>query len=524
MEEDISWLKTENKNQKEEIRLLKKQSNNQEEEVHLLNNQKKDQEKEILQLKSSIEHLLDLQHESYSANRAKTNVSLEISSKRTVRAVTSKPESTVTDISSTSWAKLEISDRVIGYMDYDTYTVKIFEHNSNKGVNMTNEKKKYYFEPIGQLNHLSAESTFNNVSKKYEMTFNINMWDDTVRDAVHKFISDDMKMGPVNKNLVRVLPLDNVVMYNEVEQSKNFEIEQNWIYYKSDRYLTFKFICDQKKPCEDLALQMKFTPKQFRLKMRFSVSSQNSETKDTKISKIIMHGDMMNKLDQKYKGKETVLLTAEGKKELMKETSQNIIIQTIDDSTQVPSQKSKDEIYRRLEKMLEFSRNTIQKGDENAWENVFWNDDNYRPDQSAKTMNDLYKKTDKETQQKMASSFSNTNKFEYEAGGSGYGVEVNAKLAADISRTGADSKENIEKTLDEAKDRVEWDGVKFVPKQMELYSMNMARLRDTKAFTDTDIKVSYRTSMLSIDVRHDLSLTPKTSSELFKLGTELSSK
>ncbi len=356
------------------------------------------------------------------------------------------------------------------------------------------------------------------------MTFNVNMWDDTVRDAVHKFISDGLNLGPVNKNLINVLPLDNVVLYSAIGRSPNFEIEQDWIDYKSDKYLTFKFICSRMKPCNNLALQMKSNPKQFRLKMRFSVSSQNSQTKETKINiASIMHGDMMNKLDQKYKGKEVVLLTAEGKKELTNESSENVIIQTIDDN-QVPSQNTKEEIYKRLEKMLEFTRTTIQKGDAKAWENVFWNDDNYRPDQSAKTVSDLHKKLDKENQKKLASSFTNTNKVDAELGGSGWGVSVNAKLAADFSRAGTDSKENLERLLDEAKDRVEWDGVKFVPKQMELYSMNMARLRDTKAFTDTSIKVSYKTSMLSIDVRHHLSVTPKTSSELLKLGTELSSK
>ena len=122
-------------------------------------------------------------------------------------------------------------------MDYDTYTVKIYDHASNKKMDVKTEDKKYYFEPIGQLNHLSAQSAFNNISKKPEMTFNVNMWSDTVRNAVHKFISDDLKLGPVNINLVRVLPLDRVMIYNEIGSSPNVEIEQNWIDYKSDKFL-----------------------------------------------------------------------------------------------------------------------------------------------------------------------------------------------------------------------------------------------------------------------------------------------
>ncbi len=65
----------------------------------------------------------------------------------------------------------------------------------------------------------------------------------------------------------------------------------------------------------------------------------------------IMYGEMMNKLEQKFNGKEVVLLTAGGKKQLLKESSENVIIQTIDD-TQVPSKSSQSEIYRRLENLL----------------------------------------------------------------------------------------------------------------------------------------------------------------------------
>ncbi len=244
-----------------------------------------------------------------------------------------KREVDVKDTSSASWVKLEISDRVIGYMDYDTYTIKIYDHSSNKDIHVKNEDKKYYFEPVSQLNQLSAQSYFNNISRKPEMTFNVNMWSDTVRNAVHKFISDDLKLGPVNINLVRVLPLDRVMMYSEIGLSPNYEIEQNWIDYKSDKFLKFKYICEKMVHCDDLATQMKRNPEQFKLKMRFSLSSQKSQTKETRISvESIINGEMMNKIDQQFKGKEVILLTAEGKKQLLKESSENVIIQTVDDS------------------------------------------------------------------------------------------------------------------------------------------------------------------------------------------------
>ncbi len=78
--------------------------------------------------------------------------------------------------------------------------------------------------------------------------------------------------------------------------------------------------------------------------------------------------------------------------------------------------------------------------------------------------------------------------------------------------------------MSEARDRVEWDGVKFIPKEMELYSINMARLKNTQAFKDTNVKISYTTSMLTIDVRQDSSFDSNTSSELFELKLEVAGK
>lgn len=127
----------------------------------------------------------------------------------------------------------------------------------------------------------------------------------------------------------------------------------------------------------------------------------------------------MNELDQKFHGTDVILLTADGKKKLLKESSENVIIHTIDD-TQVPSTNSRNEIYRLVEKILAFARTTIQKGDEMAWENFLWNNDNYRPDKSSKSLNELYEKLDKKNQQKLASSFNNTTKWEAGLEGSGW--------------------------------------------------------------------------------------------------------
>ncbi len=75
----------------------------------------------------------------------------------------------------------------------------------------------------------------------------------------------------------------------------------------------------------------------------------------------------------------------------------------------------------------------------------------------------------------------------------------------------------MEKFFNGSRDLVEWDGVKFVPKQMELYAINLVRLRNTQTFKDTNVRVSYTSSILTIDVRHDSSLDSKTFSQFVEL-------
>jgi len=100
--------------------------------------------------------------------------------------VKAKLQVDISDLFSASWAKLEISaDHVIGYMDYDTYTIKIYDHASNKEMNMKNEEKKYYFEPIGQIDHLSAKRAIYPWSAKATADFSKEGFD--TKESVDKY-------------------------------------------------------------------------------------------------------------------------------------------------------------------------------------------------------------------------------------------------------------------------------------------------------------------------------------------------
>jgi hypothetical protein len=194
------------------------------------------------------------------------------------------------------------------------------------------------------------------------------------------------------------------------------------------------------------------------------------------------------------------LLTASDEKKLLTESTTNVLIDTFDDSD-VVSQNSESQVYKILESLLVSSRTIIKDQSDKMWDSVFWNEDNYRPDKTTKTLNDIYRKLDKEDQKKLINTFQNTNSFEYGAGGSVVGIgSFETRFKTELSRHGSTTNEDINKLFQESKDHGEWDGEKFVPKPLKLSRINLSKLRDTQSLQDREVNVKYSTAVLSMPI------------------------
>ena len=127
------------------------------------------------------------------------------------------------------------------------------------------------------------------------------------------------------------------------------------------------------------------------------------------------------------------------------------------------------------------------------WESVFWDDDNYRPDKTTKTWNEIYHKLDKEKQNKLTETFEKGPKF-------AVGLFDWLKFEVDLTESGDFSSESIEKLIEESKETVIWEGTKFAPKPLSLSRVNLAKLRDTQTFENRNVKVTYSKAVLSVAV------------------------
>jgi hypothetical protein len=303
-----------------------------------------------------------------------------------------------------SWAKLQISPDTLSSMKYGNFLVEIYEHANNHKETTTASQKKYFYSPIALLDHKSAVSSYNNITKQPEMRFSIEMWNDKVQNEVVKHLNKSIGQE-IQSDKVRVIPLERVILASK-RATVDYSLDPEWTNYDKSKTLRLSLSCFEQKICDELASQMRSNPEQFdHFKLLYSLSSQTSQTKQTTISiDSVTSGQLVSTLLQKFGDKKEIFLTANDEKKMLTETATNIRMDTFDDS-EVGSPDTESQILQFLKGLLVTSRTTITKQSDKMWDSVFWNEDNYRPDKTTKTLNEIITKLDRETQKKLADMF-----------------------------------------------------------------------------------------------------------------------
>jgi hypothetical protein len=307
-----------------------------------------------------------------------------------------------------SWAKLQISPDTLSSMKYGNFLIDTYEHANNRKERTTAKEKKYFYAPIALLDHKSALSTYNTVTQQAEMKFRVEMWNDKVENKIVKHLNEivDHEIKP---NAVRVIPLEKVILTSNTP-AEGYSLSPVWTTYDKSTTLQLSLTCFDQNVCDELAHQMRSAPEQFdHLKLLYSLSSQTSQTKQTTITiDSVTSGQMFTKLLQKLGDKKDIFLTANDEKKMLAETATNIRLETFDDSEVGPD--TENQIYNILRDLLITSRTTIKEQSDQMWESVFWDKDNYRPDKTTKTLNEIINKMDRETQKKLADMFQKAEK------------------------------------------------------------------------------------------------------------------
>ncbi|XP_046456767.1 CAP-Gly domain-containing linker protein 1-like isoform X2 [Daphnia pulex] len=414
---------------------------------------------------------------------------------------------------SSSWEKLQISPDPLSSMEYGNFLVEIYEHANNHKPTTTASEKKYFYSPLALLDHKSAFVTYNKFTKQTEMRFRIEMWNDKVQNEVVKHLNEMQMDGhEIKSNKVRVIPLEKVILVSK-RPTMDYSLSPEWTNYDKSKILWLSLSCYDQKICDELANEMRSVPKHAdHFKLLYSLSSQTSQTKQTTISiDSVTSGQMVSTLLQKFGDKKEIFLTANDEKKMLAETVTSIRMDTFDDY-EVLSPDTESQILSILKDLLVTSRTTIKEQRDKMWDSVFWIEDNYRPDKTTKTLNEIINKLDKETQKKLSDMFKtreNEERIQHNFDSNSWAdvdrisSVISGKMAndSDSSRRVEILKEDVEKLLQESRNHVEWDGERFVPKPMQLSRINLAKFRDSQSFQDRNLRVRYTSAELSAPIK-----------------------
>jgi hypothetical protein len=222
------------------------------------------------------------------------------------------------------------------------------------------------------------------------------MWNDKVENEVVRHLNK-IASQEIQSDNVRVLPLEKVILVSK-RPTADYSISPEWTNYDKTKTLWFHLSCYDREVCDELADEVRSDPKHFyHFNLLYSLSSQKSQTKQTTITiDSVTSGQMVTTLLQKFRDKNEFFLTANDEKKMLMETATNIRMDTFDD-LEVVTPETEFQIYNILKDLLVTSRTTIKEQSDKTWDSVFWNEDNYRPDKTTKTLNGIIKKLDPET-------------------------------------------------------------------------------------------------------------------------------
>ncbi|XP_046458918.1 uncharacterized protein LOC124205520 isoform X2 [Daphnia pulex] len=385
------------------------------------------------------------------------------------------------------------------------------------------------------------------------MSFRIEMWNDKVQNEVVKHLNEIVG-HQIKSNKVRVLPLDKVILTSKIPTT-DYSPSPVWTNYDRSKTLWFSLTCYDQKICDELASEMRSVPKHSNhFRLLYSLSSQTSQTKQTTIRiDSVTSGQMVSTLLKKFEDKKEIFLTANDEKKMLTETATNIRMDTFDDS-EVGSPDTEFQVLNILKDLLVTSRTTIREQSDKMWDSVFWNEENYRPDKTTKTLNEILNKLDRETQKILADMFqkvekqsvilgkltssskettrreeqhrnvnfnekwklAKNNSDEENKGRIQHNYDSNSwadvdRISSIISEKMTNesdgssqveiSKEEMAKLLQESRNHVQWDGEKFVPKPIQLSRIDLGKFRDSQWFQDRNIRVRYTTAELSAPIK-----------------------
>ena len=155
---------------------------------------------------------------------------------------------------SSSWAKLQISPDTLSSMEYGNFLIEIYEHANNHKATTIENQKKYFYSPLALLDNKSANSSYNRITNRPEMSFRVEMWNDKVQNEVVQHLNEIVG-HEIKSNKVRVIPLEKVILSSNVPTA-DYSLSPVWTNYDKSKTLWFYLSCNDQKICGEMAIEL----------------------------------------------------------------------------------------------------------------------------------------------------------------------------------------------------------------------------------------------------------------------------
>ncbi|XP_055347947.1 uncharacterized protein LOC129595064 [Paramacrobiotus metropolitanus] len=300
-----------------------------------------------------------------------------------------------TEMSAAGWGHIEMAPTAIMNVPYHNFRVSVYQ----RSVTATQDDgNQFYYTPLLLLQPETAKSVSNPFTQKYQVTFEVTMWNAALEEYLQIVLSKRTNLEiPITS--IRPLPVEQIRLEAH-EHSPLYTVDSNWqSNAMNSNVVTFRVNCGNKVACAELAENIMEYPDLFasNFTVHYSMEAQKVGRRVITITaKHARRADLVTKLDQKFPNCGNVYMKADDAKNLTLEITTHVLATEIMDGDFVNNDQSLN-VMNLIKSALDLTNVGTENFSSEMWESTFWHDDNARPDKISHTLNEIYDKSDSET-------------------------------------------------------------------------------------------------------------------------------
>ncbi|XP_055328913.1 uncharacterized protein LOC129581725 [Paramacrobiotus metropolitanus] len=306
------------------------------------------------------------------------------------------------------WDNLEIDGTFLMKLPYHNSLITVFQKNLTlHGKTVV----QYVYTPLLLLQPETARIQTHPGTGAHMVTFEILLRDLRVEKYIRDQLKTDMNVD-VGLGSVVPVPIRNIRL-KSLEPSPLYTVDTAWRNNASSRRtVTFRLFCTEAANCETVRKCITEEPDWLvdNLVVQCDVQSQKSVRRTINVTaEHVRTTGLISKLEQQFPGRDVIYMKSDDAKQLALDIKTNIVASEITDGEFVSTDASLS-LMPLVDSVLSLENVDTKQFSSEMWSSTFWHDDNARPDKIARTLNEVYDKSDSQTKALMRNELAEASK------------------------------------------------------------------------------------------------------------------